>query len=138
MKILFLDDDPWRHDLVRAKLEGPDDKIAGIEVIHVWTVEECIHALQNLGPFNWIFLDHDLNDFTKITGKGSRLAGMYGSQELTGRDVTRWIVRNMNLVSNNPKITIHSWNGGAAPHMVEDLREVGLRVSWELFNGGND
>lgn len=135
-RILFLDDAPWRHSLVRARLEGPDDKLAGIEVIHVWTVDECINAMQNHGPFDQIFLDRDLNDFVGETGKESSLAGMYGYQELTGRDVTRWMAKNAQFFDNDPEVIIHSWNSVDGPNMVVDLQEAGFRVRRELFNGG--
>jgi len=138
MRILFLDDAPWRHNLVGAKMEGPDSKIAGIEVVHVWTVDEAVEALTTLGPFQHIYLDHDLNDFAPMTGKESRFAGTYGSLELTGRDVTRWMAKNHHLFDPKPKVTVHSWNASEAPNMVRDLWEAGFEVVWELFNGGTD
>ena len=138
MRILFLDDAPWRHDLVRARMESPDCKIAGIEVVHAWTVDEAVDALQHKGPFDQVYLDHDLNDFSPVTGKESRCAGMYGSYEMTGRDVSRWMARNLRALSPKPRVTIHSWNNSAAPMMVEDLREAGFEALWELFNGGVD
>lgn len=130
MKILFLDDAPWRHDLVAKKVDALHD------VTHVWTVDECVEAMQTKGPFDQIYLDRDLNDFTSITGKESRYAATYGTGELTGRDVTRWMVKNLQFFANNPDVTIHSWNCTDAPNMLKDLQEVGLRVKWELFNGG--
>lgn len=136
MRILFLDDAPWRHNLVAAKLEGPDSKLAGIEVVHVWTVDECVEAMQTKGPFDEIYLDRDLNDFISVTGKESRYASTYGTGELTGRDVTRWMTKNLHLFANGPKITVHSWNNSDAPNMVRDLQEAGLSAKWELFNGG--
>jgi hypothetical protein len=119
-------------------MEGPDSKIAGIEVVHVWTVDEAIEAFTALGPFQHIYLDHDLNDFVPVTGKGSSFAGTYGTQELTGRDVSRWMAKNHHLFDPKPKVTVHSWNHSGAPSMVRDLQEVGFDVVWELFNGGTD
>lgn len=136
MKILFLDDAPWRHDLVKARMEGPDSKIAGTEVVHVWTVDECVEALQNQGPFDLVMLDHDLNDFIEVTGKQSQFIEMYGARDLTGRDVTRWMARTLANLDPKPEVIVHSWNHHGAVGMVKDLQEVGFKVKWELFNGG--
>lgn len=128
MRILFLDDAPWRHKLVRAKFQNTDT-----EVVHVWTVDECIEAFQTKGSFDHIYLDHDLNDYVDKTGRFSMCAGMYGDEKLNGSHVTNWIAHNM---KECPRVTIHSWNHGGAQNMRADLQAVGFPVVWELFNGG--
>lgn len=130
VKILFLDDQPSRHDKVDADLGW--DKV---EVVHVWTVDECIEALQTKGPFDRIYLDHDLNHYGHKTGKWSMIAGTYGDQELTGADVCSWMARNM---QERPRVIVHSWNHSGANRMVSILRDAGFSVVWELFNGGSN
>lgn len=128
-RVLFLDDAPWRHKLVRAKMEGPD---SAFEVVHVWTVDECIEAIQTKGPFDLIYLDHDLNDYIDKTGKFSKYSGMYGDQRLNGTHVTNWMVRNM---PDRPEVIVHSWNHSGAQSMVSQLTQSGFYTKWELFNG---
>jgi CheY-like chemotaxis protein len=129
MRVLFLDDAPWRHKLV-------DEKLAGQDIVHAWTVDEAIEALKS-SIFDIVYLDHDLNDFVKETGKGSSYTGMYGGQtELTGRDVSVWMARTMCNMANKPEVIVHSWNNTGAPSMVRDLQDAGFNASWQLFNGG--
>lgn len=127
-RILFLDDAPWRHKLVRHKIGATQN------VVHVWTVDECIYALQNKGPFDTIYLDHDLNDHIDVTGKFSKYSGMYGDQRLNGTHVTNWMVHNM---SDRPEVIVHSWNHDGARNMVSQLMQNGFYARWELFNDGS-
>jgi CheY-like chemotaxis protein len=132
MRILFLDDDPKRHAHV--------DKTLGEQhtIVHAWTVDEALGAMQDGTAYDHIYLDHDLNDHIKQTGKFSIAAGMCGSTKLTGRDVSIWMARNLAGLDCKPKVTVHSWNGAtsAAPAMVKDLQEAGFSAVWQLFNGG--
>lgn len=128
-KILFLDDAPWRHKLVRAKLAGQD-----VKVVHVWTVDECVDAFQTKGPFDLVYLDHDLNDHIDVTGKFSKYSGMYGDQRLNGTHVTNWMVRNL---PDRPEVIVHSWNHDGARNMVSELMQNGFYAKWELFNDGS-
>lgn len=132
MKILFLDDAPWRHKLVRARMEDVTMKAAGVEVVHVWTVDECVEALQSKGPFDHIYLDHDLNQYVNVHGRVSKYAATYGEHNLDGADVASWMARNM---QERPRVTVHSFNPDGARQMVDILKDAGFPVVYELFNG---
>lgn len=56
-KLLFLDDDKTRHDVVEATAH-----CTGVKVIHCFTLDQFIAALKdpNNTHFSMVSLDHDL------------------------------------------------------------------------------
>ena len=107
-KLLFLDDDENRH--VEMKKRVPLAMDASTETIYVYTVEECIDALENKGPFDLVMLDHDL---------GGRV---YVKEVIgTGTEVAEYIRDKLDKDKRPSSIIIHSWNPPGAKRMREIL-----------------
>lgn len=121
MRILFLDDNPQRHD-------AADECFDGAEVVHAWTYWDAIGLLED-ERFDVIYLDHDLNDWESA----SVITGMYGSRELTGLDVARFIARQLRRDMSPGRIVVHSWNPAGASSMVQILKSVGIPTVYEPF-----
>jgi len=133
LKILFLDDQPERHEGFK-KLHSYDDE--DTEIHHVWTYQQAIDAMKQAQeknePFDVISLDHDLGDFgteVKVDSPNFKLTytpdwhapGMYSSgRPKDGRDVTAWMVENK--ITVNMHVIIHSWNESAARSMEDALK----------------
>lgn len=98
MRILFLDDDQWRHDLALEANRGHD-------VTYVWTAAEAEEAMA-AERFDLASLDHDL-------GEEVDNDGMHAARWLA--DHPRWAPR---------MVVIHSWNPVAAAGMVEEIAKV--------------
>lgn len=111
MKMLFLDDESWRHDLLERHVKGTHD------VWHVHTAEEAIDAIRahkDAGqPFVVVSLDHDL-----ATGKTE------------GRAVSTFL-KQVSAVWPTDQlpdlVIVHSWNSYAAQLMVADLLDGQLK-----------
>lgn len=129
MRILVLDDDEVRHERFAEVFKTYDIK-------HVWTYDEACHALEHLGPWDLVYLDHDLNDFEAKSM--AEHEGPYGGyyRELTGFDVVRFITRQLAKEKHPPEVIVHSWNPGGARMMITELREHGIKCSYRMFNGG--
>jgi hypothetical protein len=120
MKILVLDDMPVRHAAF-AKY------FASEAVTHVYTYDEARLAMEAT-TFDVAYLDHDLNDY-------SPGASMYGRQELTGEDVARYIAKTLSPGNRPLEVIIHSWNPEGARNMLNILRDIGVKVSYQPFKG---
>lgn len=105
MKILFLDDERWRHELM-------DRRHADDIVQHVYTIHQFKNALAK-ERFDVVSLDHDLvpSDLT------------YDCE--TGMDAVRHLV-SMPRELVPPRIIVHSWNARAAGEMMTALRDAGF------------
>ncbi len=125
MRVLVLDDDDIRHEQFKVNLEGHD-------VVHVHTVEEAGNALA-AEKFDLVYLDHDLNDH----GYESKGDTSYGRRELTGFEVARYIAQYLAPQKHPTKVIVHSWNPPGARMMVAVLRDVGIPVTYEPFNGSS-
>ena len=101
MRILILDDDNVRH-------VNFSQRIFGHKVIHTYTAQECIDALENRSKFDICFLDHDLGGqvFVK-SGKG------------TGYEVAEWLRDNPEKQPD--RIIIHSLNPVRVDNMIACL-----------------
>jgi hypothetical protein len=102
MRILILDDDPVRH--AGFTLAYPED-----ERTHTYKYSEVVSALQLQGPWDLVYLDHDLGDFDESEVYDE--ATMYNSsrQEYTGADVAWFIARKLSQEKRPKKVIIHSF-----------------------------
>jgi hypothetical protein len=119
--MLFLDDNPSRHETVEAIRPG--------EVIHAYTVDQFVDALRNPAyeSFDTVSLDHDLNDFD--------CRSLYQGQEATGLDACGIMVANPDYVAKLPEtIHIHSVNPCGANNMRAFLERRGYTVRWIPFS----
>lgn len=98
MKVLFLDDEDWRHKAI-------DEALTGHEIHHVRTVERLHHKLRRFSDWDLVSLDHDLG------------------QTEDGRDAVRSFLKFRPQPSC--LCLVHSWNQPAAAAMVDILRGAG-------------
>jgi hypothetical protein len=123
VKILVLDDNPER-----LRIFG--EWFREHEVILTNCYGDCVQALISDSPFDLVHLDHDLNDF----GKKSKMAGMYGENELTGADVAWYITVELAEAKWPRKVIIHSWNPDGARNMLNLLRDrTSIPTTYEPF-----
>jgi len=117
MNILILDDDKQRHN--RFKLW-----FIGHSVRHVYTVKEFIQQISQ-NQFDYIFLDHDLNDHDAISvSDGREQTGLDAAKALSQLPRKFW-----------PKeVIVHSFNPMGAKAMVEELQSHGLKVLRWMFD----
>ncbi len=124
LKILFVDDDPIRHQYFAKKFTDNTK----FEVTQVTLVETAMVLLQN-EKWDLVFLDHDMADHEPL----NEIREMYGTHKLTGQTITRFIKTLPN--SMHPKeVIVHSWNIEAAIKMVQDLESVGILAKQIPFN----
>jgi len=101
MKILILDDEPYRHDEFDRTLGSRH------EVHHVYSVRQFRHAL-GAHSFEMICFDHDL-----------------GSSE-TGLDAAMHLVMDVPREKWPVHCLVHSWNPIGAVNIETILRRAGL------------
>jgi CheY-like chemotaxis protein len=98
LKILILDDDEVRHQAFAKKLIGN-------LVEHVRTAEDTIYQLIHHGPWDMVFLDHDLGGQQMVeSGQG------------TGYEVAKWLSENKEFLPGC--VIIHSYNPAGAKNML--------------------
>jgi len=103
MKILFLDDDHNRIDIVKKRW-GTNHELSIAE-----TAAEAIALLKKI-KFDLASLDHDLG------GKVYQQSG-----ENTGYEVAQFIAK---MKEPPPIVIVHSWNYHGAQNMLAELRGV--------------
>lgn len=108
MKILFLDDERWRHEAMDSR--HPQDVVQ-----HVRTIRQFKAALES-ERFDLVSLDHDLDDIGSETGMDA---------------VSYLIAMPRELVP--AVIVVHSWNERAADHMVRTLQNAGFAPRRKMF-----
>ena len=116
-KVLVLEDDPVR--LAWFLSEFP-----GATVAH--TASAAILALEGMGDFAIVFLDHDL-----LPEHYSLLAyGVLADERGTGSEVSAWL-RDHPLYSRDAIVVLHSMNAEGSNRMAGHLREANrlFRVS---------
>jgi hypothetical protein len=110
--VLFLDDDRWRHDRFRTRVEALG-YARRHRLLYVFTAADAIEALQtHEGAISAAFLDHDLcvEDHWVLPGAPSKVP--------TGMAVVEHIVT---MSKPPPAITVHSLNHHAAFAMCARL-----------------
>jgi CheY-like chemotaxis protein len=131
LRILVLDDDDTRHEWFKEYFKD-------FEAQHVYTVDGAITALIADPQYDFVFLDHDLNDnqYKSVTHiDGDNIPGFVGQcrKELTGLDVTLFIARILEPEKRPKEVVVHSWNPPGAERMIQMLREVGIKThKWEF------
>lgn len=132
MKILVLDDDDTRHRRFRQWF-------VGFDVVHAFTIEQFNREYLR-GTWNYVFLDHDLNDnqyrsIEKIDG--DNIPGYVGpcQRELTGKDAAHMVAESPGNVEH---VVVHSWNRSGGDEMMSILRDSDVECTrWE-FNPKED
>lgn len=109
MKILFLDDDLRRRKIASRELR------VGNALCIVEDANQAILSLTEMGPFDEVYLDHDLGGEIFV---GSELPD-------TGMEVVRWIVEHKPEIG---KVIVHSLNEVGADMMATFLRDAGYIV----------
>jgi len=104
MRVLFLDDDPNRWKSFSREVIGK------AEPVWVETAKDAIDQLKTNGPFNIIFLDHDL---------GGKIYAPSG--EGTGWEVAKWIVDN---IEDPCRVIVHSMNPVGARNIKDLIPEA--------------
>lgn len=102
MKVLFLDDETWRHD-------GIDLMLLGVQhtVHHAYGTAEFSALLDSESPFDLVCFDHDLGPST------------------TGLDAARDFVARKHPLT---RCIVHSWNPYGAKAIARVLRDGGHQV----------
>lgn len=108
MKVLFLDDERWRHDAVDRALKGH-------EVHHVYSFRQFRSKVGASREWGLVMLDHDLGS----TANGYTAANMFAEA--------------MRGVEPRCPCIVHSWNPAGATRMVGLLRHFGHPVIREPF-----
>jgi len=104
MKILVLDDDKRRLKIFRQNL-------IGTAITCVEEASDCIKELEENGPWNYIFLDHDLGGKIYVpSGPG------------TGYEVALWLKNHPDKKPN--KIILQTCNDKGAKCMMKELPEA--------------
>lgn len=107
LRVLFLDDNPVRHQLFRKWLSNAD---------HCFTYEECVKLL-SLTHYDVASLDHDLSETDEMCLPG------VNNKARTGTDIAEFIARQ----ANRPKlVVVHSFNPIGAQTMCAILSRVGV------------
>ena len=109
MRILILEDTDERIVQFKKKLEGHDVTVCK-------KADECIKVLTNSDPFDYIFLDHDLENTFQKPGIG------------TGYEVASWIANNQDKCPR--RILIHSMNNVGAAAMMQCLGDAEIRATY--------
>ena len=119
MRILFLDDNSARHEVMDTRY--PLD-----EIIHVYDIHAYREALEKYDRFDMVSLDHDLNDFHE-EGHRSYIC----DSQATGVDACGYL---MNYRDKLPAVIgIHSSNGNGARAMMTFLDSKGVAHRWIMF-----
>ena len=114
MRILFLDDDPERHEYFQEKLLG-----LGCDITPVTTCEEAIGALK-AWTYDVVFLDHDLGGQTYVpSGPG------------TGFEVAQRLVETPNKAA---QVIVHTINEKGAREMLKVLGPAAVWVPFPQLN----
>lgn len=120
MKVLFLDDDPIRHDNFKLIVHP------SFLVDYVYTAEECIDKLKS-NTYDIVSLDHDLGGQVFVDS----------AERDTGMEVVRFL--ETNIIPPILLVICHSYNTAAAPIMVNKLQKLShinnvLRIPF-MMNG---
>lgn len=117
MKILVLEDNPERNKRFMAEAMR-----ANTQLIMTETADRAIECLMENGPFDLVFLDHDLG--------GNQM--VKSSMPDTGAEVARWIRDNLSEDCQNTNFVIHSCNTPGSIYMYDMLRAANLHRVWRV------
>jgi hypothetical protein len=108
VKILFFDDERWRHDLFDVRNREHD-------VFHAYTVRQFKAQIRD-HVFDLISFDYDVDD-------DRRECGLDAVNALLALPPPYWPVR----------VVVHSWNSRGAGEMIARLREFGIEPTRAPF-----
>lgn len=116
MRILILEDTAERIFKFKKNLEGAELFITDVP-------KECINQLINHGPWDYLFLDHDMGNIFMKPGDG------------TGYEVAKYLSDHPLLTPS--RVIIHSMNNIGAAAMMRVLGDAGIRAkyvpcAWDL------
>ena len=115
MKVLFLDDCParqqWAADMFAIDHESTQPT----------TAASAIESLRTLGPFDAVYLDHDLGDEKYVDSARSDC----------GFEVVRWIIENRPAIG---EIIVHTINVTAGNLMTTALKRSGYPARHHPFD----
>jgi CheY-like chemotaxis protein len=117
-RVLFLDDSRERHDFVDALFRQVGGE--GCSVRHCYRAADAVNALASEGPFDCVFLDHDLEQ---------------ADPDETGMAVAAYIADHLPRDRAPGEVVVHSWNPTGALRMEQALREAGVPVRRVPFGG---
>ncbi len=113
MKILILEDSGERIRLFKAYLEKHD--------LHFFdNVQDAVEGIRNLGPFDVLFLDHDLDNRIYVDS----------DEPNTGYQLAKWIAENDVQFK---KIILHTHNPAGARKMKSVLPQARIIPFTNLF-----
>lgn len=116
MRIFILEDD--RERLVWFFRELND--IQGHQVRHCDNVDDAKMILTKLGPFDVLFLDHDLDNRQMVNSE----------EKNTGYQLAKWI-RDQGMKFD--QIIVHSMNPAGAKNIQDALADAAPDVRWVPF-----
>lgn len=121
VKLLFLDDEEWRHKELNDYINKYNIKI---DIIHVYNYDNCIKALSK--KYDIISLDHDLNQEPPYSHFNSHQE-WYDAQK-NGLKIAKYMydiesTYDLNDKNTNSSIFIHSWNMPGASNMASYLNK---------------
>jgi CheY-like chemotaxis protein len=118
MRVLILDDNELRHEVMGKKLRPKCAKL-----VQVRTCDEACKAMEDM-DFDVMYLDHNLGDFMRVAS---------GCVERTGVDVVRYILQHLGEARLPRMVVITSWNVEGAQRMRTLLRAANIEVKIEPF-----
>ncbi len=125
VKILFVDDENERRKLFAKR--WPDAEIFTCE-----TSQNAVNILHEHGPFNYIYLDHDLGDIEREPSEDMYKAS--STFPITTRPFVRYLCRNTGKLNlKNTYFVIHSWNTTAAEWIQKMLTDYNYNARVERF-----
>lgn len=107
MRVLFLDDDTFRHSHFLEWCSEVD-----VVPTMVKTADKCAEELEK-GPWDIVFLDHDL---------AADHYGAMGEKEGDGTALARWMSKDTKRIPK--EVVIHSYNPDGAARMQAILHEA--------------
>jgi DNA-binding NarL/FixJ family response regulator len=117
MKILFIDDEPYRHEGFKKYFSTNN------ECMHVYCYDDAVDALRD-NKFDVVFFDNDLAGFRSGTD---------------GIDVVKHLLFQL-PETQWPKLSwVHSWNHQAARNIASLLQSAGIKsfvmsFDWESLD----
>jgi CheY-like chemotaxis protein len=117
MRILILDDDPFRHEVLA-------ERYAADERVHTYTFFEALQQLRN-GPYDLMLLDHDL-------GPGS-VSPLPYLEEHTGNTFAQFVCELLTESLRPARVIVHTCNSIGGFKMLENFHRANIPANYEPF-----
>ena len=122
LKVLFIDDDPERHEYFKRNAKQANSPYGFVSVKHVWTHDDAVEALRT-ESWDVVYFDFDLNDHPHLNT--SYETGMYGRRKLNGEDIAVAMVQ-LDSSAWPKRCVVHSHNVGGASLISKVLTKAGI------------